>query len=378
MVVRFHTMDGKIKVYDTHREVGGGENGPDKYVTKCGMEWKREPKSYETCDHIDCALDVQRRMADEGPKAFLISLVFGIVFLILMRDQEIWGVVFCVFCVLFGLSPLIGGIKAGDRVHELSEYMSKGTINGMRAYVDPELAELTELKTTKECLGYGLALYNKGKYDDAIKAFDKAIELNPQLADAWNNKGVSLKAQNKYDEAIVASDKAIELNPRLAKAWFNKGLALGYQGKYDEAIQAYNRSIEIDPEDADVCYNKGMALRLLGRNTKADATLAHAKKKLNSKGNDLFDLEKYSEAIKAYDIALAADPKYMNAWINKGTAFFRLDRYDEAIEVFNQIIEIDPKHADAWHRKEVVLKKMGRKVEAGDAFARAEELGYMR
>lgn len=146
----------------------------------------------------------------------------------------------------------------------------------------------------------------------------------------------------------------------------------------DVTIQAYNRSIEIDPEDADVCYNKGMALRLLGRNTKADATLAHAKKKLNSKGNDLFDLEKYAEAIKAYDIALAADPKYMNAWINKGTAFFRLDRYDEAIAVFNQITEIDPQHADAWHRKGVVLKKMGRKVEAGDAFVRAKELGYKR
>ena len=233
-----------------------------------------------------------------------------------------------------------------------------------------------KLARYQECLRYGLALYNKGKYDDAINAFDKAIELNPQLADAWNNKGIALKAQNKYDEAIVASDKAIELNPRLAKTWYNKGLALGNQGKYDEAIQVYNRAIEIDPKDADVCYNKGMALRLLGRTTKADATLAHAKRKLNSKGNDLFDLEKYAEAIKAYDIALAADPKYVNAWINKGTAFFRLDRYDEAIAAFNQVIKMDPKHADAWHRKGVVLKKMGRKVAADDAFAKAKELGY--
>ena len=151
MVVRLHTMDGKIKVYDTHRLVVGGEYGPYKFVTKCGMEWKIAPEPYETCDHIDCALDVQRRMADGGPKAFLLVSGFGIVFLILMRDQGIVGFAFCGFCVLLGLSFLISGIKAGDGVHELSEYMSKGTINGMRAYIDPALAELTELKTTKEC-----------------------------------------------------------------------------------------------------------------------------------------------------------------------------------------------------------------------------------
>ncbi|MFB3765082.1 MAG: tetratricopeptide repeat protein [Methanotrichaceae archaeon] len=100
------------------------------------------------------------------------------------------------------------------------------------------------------------------------------------------------------------------------------------------------------------------------------------KEEWNGEGMDLFDSEKYAEAIKAYDMALAADPNYVNAWLNKGTAFFKLGKYHEAIEAFNQVIKMDPQHADAWHREGVVLKKMGRKVEADDAFAKAKELGY--
>lgn len=39
MAVRLHTADGKIRVYETHRVEGGGENGPSRYYTGCGLEW---------------------------------------------------------------------------------------------------------------------------------------------------------------------------------------------------------------------------------------------------------------------------------------------------------------------------------------------------
>ena len=45
----------------------------------------------------------------------------------------------------------------------------------------------------------------RAKYDEAIKAYDEAIKLDPNIADAWNNKGWSaLNGQGKYDEAIKA------------------------------------------------------------------------------------------------------------------------------------------------------------------------------
>ncbi len=76
----------------------------------------------------------------------------------------------------------------------------------------------------------------------------------------WNDKGNALVDQGKYDEAIKAYDRAIEINPQLAEPWFNKGVALYLQGKYDEAIQAYDRVIEIDPHLAEPWSGKGSVL----------------------------------------------------------------------------------------------------------------------
>ncbi len=53
---------------------------------------------------------------------------------------------------------------------------------------------------------------------------------------------------NKSDEAIKVYDKAIEINPQDSKAWYNKGLTLGKLGKLDEARIAYEKAIKIDPQ----------------------------------------------------------------------------------------------------------------------------------
>lgn len=65
----------------------------------------------------------------------------------------------------------------------------------------------------------GNALYRQGNYDEAIKAYDEVIKLDPTDADAWCNKGTALYHLGKYDEAIIALDESIRLNPNEAVAW---------------------------------------------------------------------------------------------------------------------------------------------------------------
>ena len=68
-----------------------------------------------------------------------------------------------------------------------------------------------------------------------------------QTAKDWNNKGIAFGQQGKYDEAIQAYDEAIRLDPNDANAWHNKGFALNNQGKYDEAIKCFDEAIRLNP-----------------------------------------------------------------------------------------------------------------------------------
>ncbi|MCX6676839.1 MAG: tetratricopeptide repeat protein [Methanothrix sp.] len=93
----------------------------------------------------------------------------------------------------------------------------------------------------------------------------------------WREKGDALLAKGKYNDAIKAYDKAIKINPRLSDVWYNKGYALDILGKLENAIKAFDKAIEINPQDPDVWYNKSNALRLLGHTKEAYEALVKAK-----------------------------------------------------------------------------------------------------
>ena len=77
-----------------------------------------------------------------------------------------------------------------------------------------------------------------------MKNYDKAIELNPEYAKAYNNRG-SVKADlGDKKEAIKDYDKAIELNPEYAKAYNNRGNIKFDLENYEEAIRDYNKALK--------------------------------------------------------------------------------------------------------------------------------------
>jgi tetratricopeptide (TPR) repeat protein len=123
----------------------------------------------------------------------------------------------------------------------------------------------------------GDALYGQGKLDEAIVAYNRAIEINPKDANAWLKKGEVLAGWGKFDESMQPLNKAIEIDPKNVRAWSNKGYSLRHLGKYDEAIQAYNKVIEINPNNANAWIGKGEALKSLGKTKEANAAFRTAK-----------------------------------------------------------------------------------------------------
>jgi tetratricopeptide (TPR) repeat protein len=94
----------------------------------------------------------------------------------------------------------------------------------------------------------GNALQEQGKLEEATEAFDKALSIKPDYADAHYNRGNALKDQGKLEEAIEAYNKATALKPDYAEAYSNMGITLKDQGKLEEAIEAYNKAISLKPD----------------------------------------------------------------------------------------------------------------------------------
>ena len=190
----------------------------------------------------------------------------------------------------------------------------------------------------------GLALCRLEKNNEAIECYGKAIEINPNLADAWKDVGLVLKDSGRYHEAVKCYGKAIEINPNLADAWLAKGLVLKDLGEHDEAVKCFDKAKE--------CY---------------DMNLKKGSKGVidwYGKGHALTQLRKYDEAVKCFDKVKEINPNLADAWLAKGLVLTQLEKDDEAIEQFNKAIELNPESVDAWNQKGKALYHLERYEEA--------------
>jgi tetratricopeptide (TPR) repeat protein len=84
------------------------------------------------------------------------------------------------------------------------------------------------------------------KYDLALSDYSKAIEINPNYANAYNNRGNLYSELQKYDLALSDYSKAIEINPNLAQAYLGRG------GLY--AILGQPEKVKIDLQQAAILF----------------------------------------------------------------------------------------------------------------------------
>jgi serine/threonine protein kinase/Flp pilus assembly protein TadD len=115
----------------------------------------------------------------------------------------------------------------------------------------------------------GHALEKRGKRDEAIAAYIRAIELQPGLgghpynvAIRTSNLAFDLAEDKKLAEALAAQERIVELLPSDAAAWHGLGFLYLRQEKFDAAIAAYRNSIELKGDNPRVHRDLGVVLRL--------------------------------------------------------------------------------------------------------------------
>jgi tetratricopeptide (TPR) repeat protein len=121
-----------------------------------------------------------------------------------------------------------------------------------------------ELEYVINLLRKGVSSQEEGKWDEAISCYQKAIELNPSLAAAYNTLGYSLYKKGQLDDAIAQYQRAIEINPSFSIAYAGMASAHSEKGQHNEAITYYQKALQIDQSFADAHWNLSHALLLSG------------------------------------------------------------------------------------------------------------------
>ncbi|MBN2536157.1 MAG: tetratricopeptide repeat protein [Spirochaetales bacterium] len=187
------------------------------------------------------------------------------------------------------------------------------------------------------------------------------------------NKALELQQQNRLDKAIEEYTKAIEINPELSEAYYNRAHIHFEQNKYDRAINDITEYINRNPEDADGYFQRGILYKNTGSHEKAVADLEkaiasgldsdleqQAKALLKddseyfTKAMEHFNNGEFKEAIAGLTKAIEINPDDAINYLLRGTCYYTLRELDNAIADLTQAIKLNPAYYEAYHNRSMV------------------------
>jgi adenylate cyclase len=168
----------------------------------------------------------------------------------------------------------------------------------------------------------------------AAAQFRASAQLDPTYAEPYKALGdLYLTAPRRlFEEAIKAYTKAIDLRPFYAEAHVGLGDALAAKGEVDSAVAAYQRGIEHNPMNAKVHVSLGK--------------LYYSEKGL------------YYESVSAYKKAIDLDPVYLDARMGLAEVYEDKGLYKEAIDEYRKVVDADAKNTGALYNLALVYEKV--------------------
>lgn len=209
----------------------------------------------------------------------------------------------------------------------------------------------------------GAALAAQGKLDAARQALERAIKIDPVLAEAHSNLGGVLQIQGSLEAAVQSLRRALDLEPKLAAAHVNLGNILMRQGESEAAAEAYRKTLDIDPDFAQAHNGLGAVMLAQGQLDEAETAFRRALKlnpdhaeTHNNLGNLLRAQGKFDAAVESFGHALARRPDMVEAHANLGNALKSRGDMEGAVASFRRALDIDPENAEThWNLAQVLL-----------------------
>ncbi|MFK7949247.1 MAG: tetratricopeptide repeat protein [Saprospiraceae bacterium] len=218
-------------------------------------------------------------------------------------------------------------------------------------------------QTASEYFSQGKTACNNGNYQEALKLFDKAIQLDDNDKYKYNWRGFTKGNLGQYENAIKDYDKTIQIDPNYSNPYNGRGLAKHYLKQYEDAILDYKKAIQIDLNHKDSYNNLAFTYNELGD---YDEALKYAKKAIKLNSNDGYAYNNlayayhkkgnHSEAKTNFDKAINLKNDVFVLYF-RGIYYFDLAKYDLALKDFEKIQELN-KQGNAPYKSYEVAEKI--------------------
>jgi len=209
------------------------------------------------------------------------------------------------------------------------------------------------------------------RHDEALSAYDAAIQLGEPSADVFIDRGEVLRALGRFEDAIHSVNEAVSLDPDDARAVASRGETYRLMGRQDEAMTDLNEATSHDPPPPSAFLSRGLVHLAQGdyRNALADIERAID---LDSEyvtayvaaGHAYYYMGQYEDAVHAFDRAAALDPGDSNAIGSRGQVYLAMEDYEKALANLDEALSLEPERFSAMISRGEAYRLMGRYEEA--------------
>jgi len=238
--------------------------------------------------------------------------------------------------------------------------------------LDEKIAEI-------EYLGY------KKKYVDALNASDEVLQEKKDCYKVYHIRARIYKKLNDLDNVVYAMKNAVKYAPENVKYSFDYAQALFNVGKYKKAIQELKRTKELDNYYPRINYF--MAQYNFRYNNYNEAKIFIEKyRKIMPLDYDAIWLagyiykekKEYDNAVNVFDIGIKNGQQRAGFYIGKGESLYNLKRYGEAVVSFTMALDLKPKDGSIYYMRGLSYIELENKTDACRDWQKASKLGYFK
>jgi len=300
------------------------------------------------------------------------------------RNWWIFALILLVLALLGGLGVLVARADAAAWLVDVVTRLEG--VQWLLTRLDTGSA--TSSQAVEELLEEATALKEAGKHNEALRTYDRVLELAPDEVRAYLGKADSYESLGKWDEALDTLQKAADLAPDNAEVQRQLGRLHCLQNHRDECIATLERAVEMEPDNemgrywlalayqqtADQGYERALQeyLEVLRLNPElARAHLALGNLYLSRPGNEALALEAYTRALR---LATEQDDPALAQQVRAALArlYYAEDNYTQCIEQWQEVLSESPNDPDAHRRLGLCYGMRGREGDLEQAIVELE------